>query len=170
METIGINLKNHVDSGNLHFYYSRPTLQNLELHLIAIRKIIKEFNSTVIILDPITNIMYEDINSDMRTMLIRFIDYLKMEQITVMLTATVTTSSLQLIQSHEGISSIVDSCIMIEEKYIKNKHRKFLYIIKSRGINNSKKEYELLINPDGIKVNPVDEKELEVSNNFISYP
>ena len=170
METIGINLKNHVDSGNLHFYYSRPTLQNLELHLIAIRKIIKEFNSTVIILDPITNIMYEDINSDMRTMLIRFIDYLKMEQITVMLTATVTTSSLQLIQSHEGISSIVDSCIMIEEKYIKNKHRKFLYIIKSRGINNSKKEYELLINPDGIKVNPVDEKELEESNNFISYP
>jgi len=167
METIGIHLKNHTDSGNLRFYYSRPTLQNLELHLIAIRKIIKEINCTAVILDPITNIMYEDINSDMRTMLIRFIDYLKMEQITVMLTATVTTTSLQLIQSHEGISSIVDLCIMIEEKYIKHRHRKFLYVIKSRGINNSKKDYELLINPGGISVSPVEEEEHGIANNIM---
>lgn len=170
METIGVALKKHTDGGNLHFYYSRPTLQNLELHLIAIKKIIREFNCAAVILDPITNIMYEDINSDMRTMLIRFIDYLKMNQITVMLTATITTTSLQLIQSHEGISSIVDSCIMIEEKYIKDSHRKFLYVIKSRGINNSKKEYELLINPDGIRVSPVDEKELRITNNSLLCP
>lgn len=170
METVGIHLKNHIDSGNLRFYYSRPTLQNLELHLITIRKIIKEINCTVVVLDPITNIMYEDINSDMRTMLIRFIDYLKMEQITVMLTATITTTSLQLIQSHEGISSIVDLCIMIEEKYIKNRHKKFLYVIKSRGINNSKKDYELLIDPGGISVSPVEEEEHGIAKNIMSCP
>jgi circadian clock protein KaiC len=152
MKTIGLDLQPFVKSGNLYFYYSRPTLQNLELHLISIKKIIKDTNATVVILDPITNIMIEELNSDMRTMLIRFIDYLKMEQITVLLSATVTSSSLELIQSNEGISSMVDTCIMIEEKTINEYHKKFMYIMKSRGINNSKKEYEFIISNDGIRV------------------
>ena len=154
MGSIGIQLKKYVDLGNLIFYFSRPTLQNLELHLIAIKKIIKENNITVVVLDPITNIMYEEINSDMRTMLIRFIDTLKLDQITVMLTATVTTNSLELIQSHEGISSFVDVCLMIEGKTILDTHKKFIYVMKSRGINNSKNEFEFIITSDGIKLAP----------------
>lgn len=161
MKTIGFDLQPFIKSGNLHFYYSRPTLQNLELHLISIKKIIKDTNAKIVILDPITNIMIEELNSDMRTMLIRFIDYLKMEQITVMLSATVTSTSLELIQSNEGISSMVDTCIMIEEKTINLFHKKFMYIMKSRGINNSKKEFEFIISNDGIKVATKEQEPVE---------
>jgi circadian clock protein KaiC len=150
MKTIGVDLEPLVKSGSLNFYYSRPTLQTLELHLISIKIIIKKINAKVIILDPITIIMIEELNSDMRSMLTRFIDYLKMEQITVMLCATVTTSSLELIQSNEGISSMVDTCIMLEVKKINQLHKKYIYIMKSRGINNSKEEYEFIISNEGI--------------------
>ena len=156
MKTIGLSFAEQIKSGKLYFYYSRPTLHNLELHLLAIKKMIHKIKATVIILDPITNIMEEDINSDMRTMLIKFIDYLKMEQITVLVTATITPSSLELIQSNEGISSLVDTCIMIKEERVTGVHKKYLYIMKSRGINNSKKEFEFDITAEGIKIMPID--------------
>ena len=156
MASIGIFLEPYEKSGNLHFYYSRPTLQTLELHFIAIKKLIKQINPSVVILDPITNLMIENINSDIRTMLTRFVDYLKMEQITVLLTATLTVSSLELIQSNEGISSMVDTCIMIQEKNIIDSRRRTLYIMKSRGICNSKKEVEFIITSEGISIAPLD--------------
>lgn len=156
MKTIGLSFDQQIKEEKFHFYYSRPTLHNLELHLIAIKKMIHKIKATAIILDPITNIMEEDINSDMRTMLIKFIDYLKMEQITVLVTATITPSSLELIQSNEGISSLVDTCIMIKEDCTNGIHHKYLYIMKSRGINNSKKEFEFDISADGIKIIPLD--------------
>jgi circadian clock protein KaiC len=156
MKTIGLSFDQQIKDEKFHFYYSRPTLHNLELHLIAIKKMIHKIKATAIILDPITNIMEEDINSDMRTMLIKFIDYLKMEQITVLVTATITPSSLELIQSNEGISSLVDTCIMIKEDCTNGIHHKYLYVMKSRGINNSKKEFEFEISADGIKIIPLD--------------
>ncbi len=156
MGSIGIFLEPFVKSGKLYFYYSRPTLHTLELHFIAIKKLIKEVNPTVVILDPITNLMVESINSDIRTMLTRFVDYLKMEQITVLLTATLTITSLELIQSNEGISSMVDTCIMIQEKFIIDSRRRTLYIMKSRGICNSKKEVEFIISSNGLSTNPLD--------------
>ena len=61
-----------------------------------------------------------------------------------MITATVTPSSLELIQSNEGISSMVDTCIMIHEKTLNGVHHKFVYVMKSRGINNSKTEFEFV--------------------------
>ena len=167
MNTIGLTLEEVIKSDDLHFYYSRPTLKNLELHLIAIKKMIKKINATVVILDPLTNIMEENINSDIRSMLVRFIDYLKMEQITVMITATITTSSLELIQSNEGISSMVDTCIMIQEKTLKSVHHKFIYVMKSRGINNSKTEYEFAISSEGIKITPL-KLDLLSENGFLS--
>ncbi len=155
MKTIGLDLDQQVKSGNLHFYFSIPSLFNIELHFIAIKKMIKKINASVVILDPVTKIMEEDINSDMRSMFVRFIDYLKMEQITVMIAATVTPNALDLVQGNEGVSSMADTCIMIESKQENGFHNKILYIVKSRGINNSKKEFEFDISNEGIKIAPI---------------
>ena len=69
MRSIGFHLEPLISPGQLTFYYSRPTLQNLELHFIAIKKIINEIKPAVVILDPITNLMTEGPNSDIRSML-----------------------------------------------------------------------------------------------------
>src|SRR6476659_1384961 len=55
MRSIGMDLDRHVKSGLLRFNASRPTLYGLEMHLVVIYKLIKQFKPKTVILDPITN-------------------------------------------------------------------------------------------------------------------
>src|ERR1700749_3138525 len=43
MHSIGVDLQQYVDKGLLKFFASRPTLYGLEMHLVAMYKMIKEF-------------------------------------------------------------------------------------------------------------------------------
>lgn len=155
MESIGFPLAPFVKSDNLRFYFSRPTLQNLELHFLAIKKLIADFKPSVIILDPITNFMVENINSEIRTMFTRFVDYVKTEQITIMFTSAITLKSMEIYPNFEGISSMVDTCIMTQENNSDGIRHRRLFILKSRGINNSKEEVEFIISTEGIKLAPI---------------
>jgi circadian clock protein KaiC len=152
MKSIGIALEPLVESDLLHFYYARPTLQNLELHFISIKKMIKDVKPSVIILDPITNLMTEGPNSDIRSMLTRFVDYLKTEQITVMFTAAITVGSIARNPSDEGISSMVDTWIMVQDTEKDGVRNRNLYVMKSRGMSHSKEERNFIISSKGIKL------------------
>jgi len=154
MRSIGVSLDQYVQAGLLHFYYSRPTLQNLELHFIAIKNIINEIKPAVVILDPITNLMTEGPNSDVRSMLTRFVDYLKAEQITVLFTAAITVGSIARNPSDEGISSMVDTWIMVQDVERNDKRNRSLYVMKSRGMPHSKEVREFTISSKGITLTP----------------
>jgi len=155
MNSIGCRLEPFVESGMLTFYYSRPTLQNLELHFIAIGNIINEIRPAVIVLDPITNLMTEGPNSDIRSMLTRFVDYLKTRQITVMFTAAITVGSIERNPSDEGISSMVDTWIMVQDIEIDQERLRSLCIMKSRGMVHSNKVRRFNISNKGITLTPI---------------
>jgi circadian clock protein KaiC len=155
MRSIGISLEPLIKSGSLHFYYARPSLQNLELHFIAIKKMIKELKPSVVILDPITNLMTEGPNSDVRSMLTRFVDYLKTEQITVMFTAAITVGSIERNPSDEGISSMVDTWMMVQDIEVDNKRTRSLCVMKSRGMAHSSDVKKFVISPKGISLFPI---------------
>lgn len=150
MHSIGLPLDPMLKSGLLHFYYSRPSLQNLELHFIAIKEMIKEIKPSVVILDPITNLMTEGPNSDIRSMLTRFVDYLKTEQITVMFTAAITLGSIERNPSDEGISSMVDTWIMVQDVEAGGVRTRSCYVMKSRGMGHSKEVREFIITSKGV--------------------
>ena len=150
MLSIGLDLKHSVDAQYLNFYYARPSLQNLELHFMAIKDVISYTNPEIIILDPITNLMTEGPNSDVRSMLTRFIDYLKTKQITVMFSAAITIGSISINPSDEGISSMVDSWIMVEDIKVDKELYRYIYIVKSRGMAHSKEVREFVISDNGI--------------------
>src|SRR5438045_6020803 len=57
MKSIGINLNQHVKNGLLKFHASRPTLYGLEMHLVVIYKLLRQFKPKSIVLDPITNLV-----------------------------------------------------------------------------------------------------------------
>lgn len=156
MKSIGIDLKPFVQSNRLRFYYARPTLQNLELHFIAIKKIINEIKPTVIILDPITNLMTEGPNSDVRSMLTRFVDYIKVEQITVMFTAAITVGSIARNPSDEGISSMVDTWMMVQDIEVNNERTRSLCIMKSRGMLHSNQVKKFTISNKGVVLSKLD--------------
>ncbi|MEO8413011.1 MAG: circadian clock protein KaiC [Ginsengibacter sp.] len=155
MRSIGLDLTPFIKSGLLGFYYSRPTLQNLELHFINIKKIIEEMKPDVVILDPITNLMTEGPNSDIRSMLARFVDYLKIEQITVFFTAAITVGSIERNPSDEGISSMVDTWIMVQDIEVEEARVRSLCIMKSRGMVHSHQVREFNISNKGITLSPI---------------
>ncbi|HEU5366483.1 MAG TPA: circadian clock protein KaiC, partial [Hanamia sp.] len=84
MKSINLDLEKHLKSRLLKFYASRPTIYGLEMHLVVFYKLIKEFKPKVVVLDPITNLVTVGDPSQVKSILIRLIDFLQKEQITVM--------------------------------------------------------------------------------------
>lgn len=155
MASIGFQLKPMVESGMITFYYARPTLQNLEMHFLAIKEIINNIKPTVLVLDPITNLMTEGPNSDIRSMLTRFVDYLKTKHITVMFTAAITVGSIERNPSDEGISSMVDTWIMVQDIEVDNERTRSLCVMKSRGMLHSNQVRMFKVSSKGITLHPI---------------
>jgi len=152
MRSIGIDLDGIIKSRHLSFYYSRPSLQNLELHFIAIKKMIDELNPSVVVLDPITNLMTEGPNSDIRSMLTRFVDFLKTKNITVLFTAAITVGSIERNPSDEGISSMVDTWMMVQDIEVDTVRTRSLCVMKSRGMPHSNELKRFNISSEGISL------------------
>jgi circadian clock protein KaiC len=149
MKSIGMNLQRHVDKGLLQFHASRPTLYGLEMHLVSIYKQIKKFKPEVVILDPITNLVTIGAMSEVKSMLIRLIDFLQNEQTTVMFTA-LTLNTVVSEQTDEGVSSLVDTWLLVRDIESNGERNRGMYVIKSRGMKHSNQVREFIINDDGL--------------------
>src|SRR5690606_38421172 len=82
MKSINVHLDKHIKNGLLHFHASRPTLHGLEMHLVTIHKMIEAVQPESVVLDPITNLITVGSVSEVKSMLVRLIDYLQSKQIT----------------------------------------------------------------------------------------
>jgi circadian clock protein KaiC len=151
MSSIGIDLEKHLDNGLLEFFSSRPTLYGLEMHLVAIHKAIKKFKPTVVVLDPITNLITVGSVSEVKSMLVRLIDFLQEEQITVMFTA-LSLNNIVNDQTDEGVSSLVDCWVTIKDIEGNGERNRGLYIMKSRGMNHSNQIREFVISNTGLEL------------------
>ncbi len=154
MKSIGMNLQEHMDKGLLGFYASRPTLYGLEMHLVAIHKAIRKFKPKVVVVDPITNLITIGSVSEVKSMLVRLIDFLQMQQITVMFTA-LTMNNIVNEQTDEGVSSLVDAWILIKDIEMNGERNRGLYLIKSRGMKHSNQVREFLITDKGLTLEDV---------------
>ena len=149
MKSIGIDLDVHVKKGLLQFHASRPTLFGLEMHLVSIYKIIKKFRPQTVILDPITNLITVGSVSEVKSMLIRLIDFLQAEQITVMFTA-LTLNNIVSEQTDEGVSSLVDAWLLVRDIEMNGERNRGMYIMKSRGMKHSNQVREFVIRDTGL--------------------
>ncbi|MVN23038.1 circadian clock protein KaiC [Mucilaginibacter arboris] len=151
MLSIGMDVQKHVDDGLLTFYASRPTLNGLEMHLVAIHKQIKKHKPQAVILDPITNLITVGSVSEVKSMLIRLIDFLQEEQITVMFTA-LTLNNIVNEQTDEGVSSLVDAWLKVSDIEFNGERNRGLYIMKSRGMKHSNQVREFVITNNGLEL------------------
>ena len=149
MRSIGLDLQKHIDNGLLQMHASRPTLHGLEMHLVSFHKHIKKFKPRVVILDPITNLITVGGVSEVKSMLIRLIDFLQSEQITVMFTA-LSLNTIINEQTDEGVSSLVDAWILVRDIESNGERNRGLYIMKSRGMKHSNQVREFVITDKGL--------------------
>src|SRR5688572_13803285 len=151
MSSIGMDLQKHVDAGLLLFHSSRPTVHGLEMHLVDLHKRIEQFKPKVVVLDPITNLATIGRVSEVKSMLIRLIDYLQQNQITVLFTA-LNYSSTATEQTDEGVSSLVDAWISVRDLESNGERNRGLYIMKSRGMKHSNQVREFVITNQGLEL------------------
>ncbi len=151
MRSIGLDMQGHIEKGLLHFHSSRPTIYGLEMHLVAIHKMIKKHRPSVVILDPITNLITVGSVSEVKSMLIRLIDFLQVEQITVMFTA-LSLNSVVNEQMDEGVSSLVDTWILVRDIEFNGERNRGIYVMKSRGMKHSNQVREFVIRDEGVEI------------------
>src|SRR4030095_12528835 len=149
MRSIGLNLEPHIKKGLLQFQSARPALYGLEMHLSSIYKVVREFKPKIVVLDPITNLVSVGLINEVNSMLLRLIDFLQGEGITVMLTALMKVMDER---TDEGISSLVDTWISVKEIEANGERNKVLYIMKSRGMKHSNQVREFIISNRGLNL------------------
>jgi len=151
MLSIGVRLEDHVKTGHLKFHASRPTLNGLEMHLVSIHQLVEQFKPHTVILDPITNLITVGSVSEVKTMLIRLIDFLQSEQITVMFTA-LTLNNIVNEQTDEGVSSLVDAWLLVRDIEFNGERNRGMYVMKSRGMKHSNQVREFVISDEGLNL------------------
>jgi circadian clock protein KaiC len=151
IKSINIDLKKHIDAGLLQIHASRPTLYGLESHLVTIHKMVKQFKPRTVILDPITNLVTVASLSEVKSMLMRLLDFLQNEDITVLFTALVYDRESSM-QTDEGISSIVDAWVQVRDIESNGERNRGIYIMKARGMSHSNQVREFVITNNGLEL------------------
>ena len=151
MKSIGMELDKHVEAGLLQIHAARPTTYGLEMHLINICKKVKAFKPRLVILDPITNLVTVGSMSEVKSILIRLIDFLQAEGVTVVFTALVYSHDFT-VQTDEGVSSLVDAWLLVRDIESNGERNRGIYIMKSRGMKHSNQVREFVINDKGIEL------------------
>ena len=151
MRSIGIDLQPHVEKGLLQFHVGRPTLFGLEMHLITMYDIIQQFRPRLVILDPITDFTSVGSEVEVKSAVTRLIDYLKSNQITALFTSF-TMEDRGPEQSEVGISSLIDTWVLVQNLERNGERTRGIYILKSRGMAHSNQVREFWLTDNGIKI------------------
>lgn len=154
MRSIGIDLQRWVKKGLLQFQSNRPTMFGLEMHLVTMHKAITLFNPQVVVADPLNSFINEGNESDVKTMLMRLLDFLKMKQITGFFTSLTTGGDAQE-RTNVAISSLIDTWLLLRDIESGGERNRGLYVLKSRGMAHSNQIREFLLTNHGVELRDV---------------
>jgi circadian clock protein KaiC len=153
MRSIGINLEPYVRRGLLEFHSARPTVHGLEMHLVRMHKLVTAFDPAVVIVDPISNLQSAGTSDDSTNMLIRLIDYLRLKNILAFFVSLTTGGSAQE-TTDEGMSSMVDTWLLLRDVETGGERNRLIYVLKARGMAHSNQVREFLITAKGARLVP----------------
>jgi circadian clock protein KaiC len=151
MRSIGLDLEPHLRSGLLRFHASRPTLFGFEMHLATMHKEVDGFEPAVVVLDPISNFVAAGNQPETAQFLLRLVDLLKSRGITALMT-NLTNGSSALEQTEAGISSLIDTWLLLRDIEVQGERNRALYVLKSRGMSHSNQVREFVLTDGGVDV------------------
>lgn len=151
LRSVGLNLERWVKKGLLNFQAARPTTYGLEMHLAIIHKTIAEFKPQVVVVDPVTNLLSVGETYEVKAMLTRLIDFMKGQQITTVFTS-LTESDGAIEKTEVGISSLMDTWILLTNIESNGERNRGLYVLKSRGMAHSNQVREFRMTNQGIEL------------------
>ena len=158
MSSIGINLKPSLKKGLLKIVAVRPSFSGLEMHLLDLYKLVDSFKPQSVVIDPLTSLIGEGDEREIRSMITRMIDLLKSRGITSFFTSLVSSSAENDTSGEIGVSSLIDTWIVVREieEDAGRKRTRGLFIVKSRGTGHSSDVHKLILSDKGINVVPME--------------
>lgn len=151
MDSIGIHLRPWVEQGLLRLQATRPSLHGLEMHLATTLKLIEEWQPQVVIVDPISSFDALGDTFEIKAMLIRLVDFLKLRGITLLLT-NLTHAGGTLEHTEQDISSLIDTWLLLRDIESNGERNRGLYILKSRGMAHSHQIREFVLTGHGVEL------------------
>jgi circadian clock protein KaiC len=154
MLSIGLDLAPWVRRGALRFQAARPTLYGLESHLVSIQKQIEACEPDAVVIDPISNLTDVGQRSDVKAMLLRAVDFMKSRHITSLFTS-LTLGDEETLEGREGVSSLMDTWILLRMVESRGERNRILFLLKSRGMAHSNQLREFRLTDRGVVLQDV---------------
>jgi circadian clock protein KaiC len=154
MRSIGVDLQPWVKKGLLQIQAHRPSSAGLETHLAMKHKLITDFKPQVVILDPLNSYVIGDNQIEVKSMLLRLVDFLKTKQITGLFT-NLAQSGSPVEQTEVAISSVIDTWLLLRDIDSGGERNRCLSILKSRGMAHSNQIREFMLTDHGVELRDV---------------
>jgi circadian clock protein KaiC len=151
MASIGMDLGRWVEAGLLKFHAARPTTFGMEMHLLTMYNLVKEFEPQAVIIDPISNLSSVGNEDEVKSVLTRFVDYLKGLGATTMFT-DLTSSKSYGEYTETSISSLMDTWILLRNIENSGERNRALFVLKSRGMDHSNQVREFVLSDQGLQL------------------
>ncbi len=152
MNSIGLDLSPYADSGLLKFHARRPTEYGAEMHLLTILDTINDFKPEAVIFDPISNLTDVAIVADVKAMFTRILNHLKNHGITSLSTNLIHGAGDPM-ATEIGISSVMDTWILLKITEWEERKKRSIDIVKSRGMAHADRVHGFTISDKGIVFN-----------------
>ncbi len=149
MNSIGFDLGKWINKNLLKIHAARPVIFGLEAHLSLIRKMVDEFQPQAVVFDPISSFEQSGASGSVRGVLMLLLDYLKVQRVTMLFT-TLTDPSGPVETSEVGISSLIDTWLLVRNLEFGGERTRGLYVLKARGMAHSNQVREFLLTDHGV--------------------
>lgn len=154
MRSIGLDLQPWIDQDLLKIHATRPMHFGLEMHLATMQREVKRLEPSAVVIDPISNLDSVGSQVAITSMLMRVVDFLKANAITGLFVNLTSGGTVQE-ASTVGMSSLMDSWILVRDLEHSGERNRGIYVLKSRGTNHSNQIREFVLTSHGIELRPV---------------
>ena len=151
MGSIGMDLGKWMDAGLLKFHASRPTTYGMEMHLLTMYQLVREFEPQAVIIDPISNLSSVGNEDEVKSLLTRFVDFLKGRGVTTLFTDLTSGKTLGE-YTEAAISSLMDTWILLRNIETNGERNRALFVLKSRGMEHSNQVREFILSSQGLEL------------------
>ena len=149
MGSVGLDLGRWVREGLLRFVCARPTLFGLENHVIVVQEEVLDFEPTVVVMDPISDLFAGEFRRDVSGMLVRQIDFLKTAGVTAMF---ISLNQGGTARNQDQVTSLIDVWVQLQMYELHSERNLSVTVLKARGTAHSNQIREMVITDHGIEV------------------
>jgi len=148
MRSLGLDLRPWTDSGLLRIWAARPSSIGLETHLAALADLAGQVAPSVAVLDGVASLAFAASAPETTAMVARQVDLLKARGITTMMTALGDGDETSAV----GVSSLVDTWLLLRNAESNGERNRLLFVLKSRGSAHSNQVREFVLTDHGIEL------------------